>query len=331
MPRQVRIEFEGAIYHVMCRGDRRESIFEDDEDRKRFLRTLGEVVTKMGWMVHAYVLMGNHYHLLVETPESNLVRGMTWFQTTCTVRHNARHRICGHLFSGRYKAILVDPEDPAYFRTLLDYIHLNPVRAGLVRPEEGEGVLDFRWSSVQGYALKRLREPWLSVERGLETLQFEDRARDRKAFVTYLDSRAASEVAERCGMAGIRGQTLQSTLRRGWYYGREEFREWLLEKADSVIGSRRAGRQNYHGGEVRGHGEMEARRMIADWKKEQGLDREALREMRKSDGRKVEIARRIRERTGVGLQMLAKELEMGTAMNVSRLTRKVIQDAKIFS
>ena len=137
MPRQVRIEFEGAFYHVMCRGDRREAIFQDDRDRERFLATLGETVQRTGWRVHAYVLMSNHYHLLVETPVPNLVRGMTWFQTTYTVRYNAHHRVNGHLFAGRYKALLVDPESEGYLVTLLNYIHLNPVRAGLVRIGEG--------------------------------------------------------------------------------------------------------------------------------------------------------------------------------------------------
>ena len=82
MPRQVRIEFPGATYHVMCRGDRREMIVEDDTDRERFVETLREASKRAGWLVHAYVLMGNHYHLVVETPEPNLVRGMTWFQVS---------------------------------------------------------------------------------------------------------------------------------------------------------------------------------------------------------------------------------------------------------
>ena len=135
----------------MCCGDRREAIFQDDQDRERFLTTLGETVQRTGWRVHAYVLMSNHYHLLVETPFPNLVRGMTWFQTTCTVRYNARHRVNGHLFAGRYKALLVDPESEGYFVTLLNYIHLNPVRAGLVPVGEGARVQDYPWNSLCGY------------------------------------------------------------------------------------------------------------------------------------------------------------------------------------
>jgi REP element-mobilizing transposase RayT len=119
----------------MCRGDRREAIFEDDTDRECFVETLAQASKRAGWLIHAYVLMGNHYHLLVETPDPNLVRGMTWFQTTYTVSYNARRRTSGHLFVGRYKAVLVETPDggsagdASYFPTLVDDIHLNPIRA----------------------------------------------------------------------------------------------------------------------------------------------------------------------------------------------------------
>ena len=136
MARKVRIEFPGAIYHVMSRGDHQEAIFRDDQDRKRFLETLGEACAKTGWRAHAYVLMGNHYHLLLETPESNLSAGMKWLQGTYTQRFNSRHKVYGHLFQGRYKALNVE-DDNDYFQTASDYIHLNPVRAGLAAAEAG--------------------------------------------------------------------------------------------------------------------------------------------------------------------------------------------------
>ena len=135
MPRQVRIEFPGAMYHVMARGDRREAIVQGDEDRRAFMRTLGEACERAGFLVHAYVLMTNHYHLLLETTEANLSRGMGWLQNAFTRRINTRHRLWGHVFGGRYKAILVEPGN--CFWALLDYIHLNPVRAGLVNAGDG--------------------------------------------------------------------------------------------------------------------------------------------------------------------------------------------------
>jgi REP element-mobilizing transposase RayT len=108
VPRQLRVEFPGAIYHVMSRGDRRENIFRDDVDRQDFLKTLAEACQKTGFQVHAYCLMGNHFHLVVETPEANLVAGMRWLLSTYTLRLNHRHKLCGHVFSGRYKALLVE-------------------------------------------------------------------------------------------------------------------------------------------------------------------------------------------------------------------------------
>jgi putative transposase len=108
MPRQPRIEYAGAVYHVMCRGDRGEDVYADVEDRHCFLATLATACMRTGWRVHAYVLMGNHYHLLLETPEANLVAGMRWLQGTYTQRYNLRHGVGGHLFQGRYKALLVE-------------------------------------------------------------------------------------------------------------------------------------------------------------------------------------------------------------------------------
>jgi REP-associated tyrosine transposase len=110
MARKARVEFAGAVYHVLDRGDRRKPIFRDDTDRPRFLATLGEACGRRGWRIHALALMSNHYHLLLETPEANLVRGMRWFQTTWIVRFNRRHGLSGHLFQGRYKAVVVDRE-----------------------------------------------------------------------------------------------------------------------------------------------------------------------------------------------------------------------------
>jgi putative transposase len=101
MPRQLRLEYAGAIYHVMNRGDRREVIVRDRRDRERFLSTLGEACAKTGWQVHAFCLMSNHFHLVVETPQPNLVNGMSWLLGTYSSRFNRRHKLVGHLFSGR--------------------------------------------------------------------------------------------------------------------------------------------------------------------------------------------------------------------------------------
>jgi REP element-mobilizing transposase RayT len=119
---------------VINRGDRREPIFKSDADRELFLTCLDQCCAKTGWQIHAYVLMSNHFHLVVETPQPNLVAGMKWFLGTYTNRFNRRHKLFGHLFSGRYKSLIVDSSGNGYLKTVCDYVHLNPARAKLVGP-----------------------------------------------------------------------------------------------------------------------------------------------------------------------------------------------------
>jgi len=130
MARPLRIEYPGAVYHITSRGNAGHNIYQDDQDRKTFLNVLAEVVKKCNWYCHAYCLMDNHYHLLIETPEANLSYGMRQLNGIYTQRYNRRHRNVGHIFQGRFKSILVDKEN--YLLELSRYIVLNPVRAKLV-------------------------------------------------------------------------------------------------------------------------------------------------------------------------------------------------------
>src|ERR1051326_651008 len=115
-------------------GNRRQDIYLDDVDRQDFLKTMAEACQKTAWQVHGYCLMSKHYHLFVETPNANLVAGMAWLQGAYTIRLNHRHKLIGHVLSGRYKAQLVEGSGNGYLRTACDYVHLNPVRAGLLKP-----------------------------------------------------------------------------------------------------------------------------------------------------------------------------------------------------
>ena len=164
MARKLRVEYPGAIYHVMTRGDRQEPIFKDEEDHRRFLSTLGETCAKTGWQVHALCLMRNHFHLVLETPQANLVSGMKWLLGTYTSRFNRRHKLFGHLFSGRYKALIVDGSGNGYLKTVCDYVHLNPARSNLLRPEQA--LKEYAWSSWPEYLkAPRRRWEWLRVDR----------------------------------------------------------------------------------------------------------------------------------------------------------------------
>jgi putative transposase len=157
MARPLRIEYPGALYHVTSRGDRQEAIFDDDQDRRAFLKVLGDVVSRYRWRCHAYCLMGNHYHLMIETPEANLTKGMRQLNGVFTQCSNRRHKRSGHLFQGRYKAILVDRD--SYFLELARYVVLNPVRAAMVKYPHL-----WVWSSYGAMIGKATPPAWLTTD-----------------------------------------------------------------------------------------------------------------------------------------------------------------------
>ena len=153
MPRHLRVEFPGAIYHVTIRGNARQKIFNDDHDRERFLQRLSDSVETYGEQLYLFCLMSNHVHLVVETPSSNLRKFMQSLETGYTVYYNLRHDSCGHLFQGRYKAKLVEGDE--YLLKLSRYVHLNPVfvrfEKDLELKERIEHLRNYRWSSYRGY------------------------------------------------------------------------------------------------------------------------------------------------------------------------------------
>lgn len=328
MARSVRIEFGGAFYHVMARGNRREAIFKDEEDRIRFVQTLGEACAMTGWRVHAWVLLSNHYHLMLETPEPNLVAGMQWLQNTLTRRFNVRHRAWGRVFGDRYKAVLVEGEQAFYYETLMDYIHLNPVRAGLVRVSKGQGVLDYRWSSVaSGYALpKQKRTPWLAVEEGLAAFGFPDTAKGRKRMVERLERRALEEEAVRAGLVPLPEEVdaRLSHLRRGWYWGRQSFAEKMLKLTEKRLGQTKS--RAYQRGPLRqAHGLEQAERWLQEGLAAAGLDEKELLSTTGSDPRKIALAQLLWRRTAASQGWLAERLAMRSAANVSQLLRRARQ------
>ena len=145
MARPLRIEYAGALYHVTSRGNAQGAIYQDDEDRIGFLRLLHACVTRYNWYCHAYCLMDNHYHLLIETTDANLSKGMKYLNGTYTQEFNRRHKRVGHVFQGRFKAILVERE--TYLLELARYIVLNPVRARMLHTAEA-----WPWSSYRATA-----------------------------------------------------------------------------------------------------------------------------------------------------------------------------------
>jgi REP element-mobilizing transposase RayT len=157
MARPLRIQYPGALYHVTSRGNARASIYADDGDRRRFLDVLGEVVESYRWCCQAYCLMPNHYHLVVETPQANLSRGMRHLNGLYTQRYNRRHSRVGHVFQGRFKGILVERE--SHLLELVRYVVLNPVRAGIVEAAE-----NYAWSSLRATLRLAPTPSWLRCD-----------------------------------------------------------------------------------------------------------------------------------------------------------------------
>jgi REP element-mobilizing transposase RayT len=313
MGRQLRIEYAGATYHVMCRGNRRETIFQDDQDKQMFVDTLGEACLRTGWLVCAYVLMTNHYHLILETPEANLVAGMKWLQGTYTKRHNVRHRGWGHVFQGRYKAVLIDPGEDVYFRTACDYVHLNPARAFLAGTEKTGSLSEYAWSS--SWYLSRPAEDgpeWLNLGRICQTFaQKPDCIEARRLYLSYLESRSGVDVDEQ----------EVGALRRGWCLGSPEYKKAMQTKAGERLA--RIERDSVVGEVRRMHDEQTAEEVLSHAAEKAGLDLAKKDLLRKNDERKAMIAWLLAKRTTVRQEWIAERLGMGSRANVSRAIHQV--------
>ena len=331
MARGIRVEYPGAFYHVMARGNRRERIFLDDGDRRFFCQTVGETCERTGWRVHAWALMSNHYHLMVETPEANLVAGMQWLQNTYTRRYNSRHQLWGRLFGDRYKAVLSEGDSQYYYCSLMDYIHLNPVRVGLVRRAEGQSVRDYAWSSIAtGYAVPASRRPsWLAIGDGLAMAQCADTAAGRRRFVAHLDERARQEGTRGAGVIAAEGDRRRSHLRHGWYWGSQTFAEKILKLSEKAVRSRR--NRTYRSGALsRTHDQKEAERLLQEGLAAADLDENELGSLPGSDARKAALAGLLLDRTVARQSWIAERLAMRSAANVSQQVRRHrIQNPKL--
>src|SRR5271155_274573 len=181
MPRRLRVEFEGAIYHVMARGNARQKIVRDDADRGRLIDGLEQSVVRHGWELLCYVIMGNDLHLLVKTPRPNLGAGMQSFLSGYAIWAGRRWRRLGHLFQGPYRAELI--EDESYYWTVSRYVHLNPVRAALVRRPE-----QWAWSSYPGYRDASRAQAWVAYDELLAAWQGGNGGRDaRLAYARFVE------------------------------------------------------------------------------------------------------------------------------------------------
>lgn len=304
MPRKQRIEFPGATYHIISRGNYRKDLFTSESTIKSFEQSIFETVERCGWNLHAYVIMRNHYHLAVNTPEANLVVGMKWLQSTFATRFNRFHNESGHVFQGRYKSLFVT-EDRQLHR-LIDYIHLNPVRARICKVSELETFQPSSFAKlwIRNSVCKGLNRERLLQRFGLPlSRQGMRRYRDRLAVAEERNPRKRKELSKRyC---------------QGWFLGSKEAR---LELAEKVLAD--TSEADLEGQTLRGvrkeHWERVTRMALERLNK---TTDDIFRDP-KGVSWKVDIARLLRKETTASNPWIAERLNMGHPNHVSFLINR---------
>jgi REP element-mobilizing transposase RayT len=215
MARRLRVEEEGGLYHVLNRGNYRQWIFREDGAKLAFEATLLEACARVDWVLHAFCIMGNHYHLALETRGANLSEGMRWLQSVFATRFNRYRKERGHLFQGRFKSLMV--EDSARLAAVCHYIHLNPVRAGICGVSQ---LADYRWSSC--WYLNRARPAGLELRTCLEGAGgLKDTRAGRKSYERYLAWLQEDRPAQK--------QLEFAKMSRGWVLGTKAFRREMVQ------------------------------------------------------------------------------------------------------
>ncbi|MCX6952036.1 MAG: transposase [Verrucomicrobia bacterium] len=305
----LRLEYAGACYHVINRGNYRQAIFEGEGAAEAFERCLGETAAKHGWRVHAFVIMRNHFHLALETSEPNLSVGMKHLQGTWANRFNRYRGLTGRPFQGRFKALHVEPGHA--LAQVAHYIHLNPVRAKILPAEQ---VGEFRWSSLHGFP-RRGRPAWLVAGTVLaEAGGLADTAAGWRRYRDYLGVLAELSPREREEKFG--------RLSRGWVVGTKEFRQGLIqemrEHQAELTRARRPGEGEGDRQALRD--EIWAERLEAA-ARTAGVDLRKLG-LRKSAPEKVLLAAVMKATTDVSNGWLCERLKMGTPASVSQFVRR---------
>jgi putative transposase len=317
------VEYEGARYHVMCRGNRGGVVFGTEDDVRLFLKTLSDAVKRSGFTVHAYVLMSTHYHLLIETPRGNLVESMKWLQGAFTQRMNAMHQTWGHLFQGRYKAKIIDPDEPEYFRRVSDYIHLNPAVAGLAGGSAAKPLESYAWSSYPFYVKAPSQRPdWLSVGLVLEHQRLPDTLPGRRRYRERMEDRARAVCRD---PDGYTESEENKGIERGWVHGSKAFRQQMVDWLEETEGTGRSG--VYDAVQKRDLTERSVRKTIEKGCCFFGVKPSGLLRLRKGDEVKVLLAAYIKENYPLENKRISELLSMGHPTFISRCRSLVESDA----
>lgn len=310
MARKLRLEYPGAIYHVINRGNYRREVFESVGAAQSFVETMEEAVALYGWRLHAYVLMNNHFHLVLETPAANLTEGMHWLMSTAATRFNRFRQERGHLFQGRYQALPI--ENTRVMEHVIDYVHLNPVRVGIV---EAALVGAFRWSSL-GRFLRGARFAGLDSTGALVGRGWSDTPDGWTGYVEHLATLAANQGEQkRLGYDGFS---------RGWAIGGDDWRRALAaEHKGMALTPGLASR------EARALREARWGQLLNQKLTQAGRTQAEALMAPKTAGWKLLLAQAVRAQSGAAVAWLCHELALGTEGTarsmMSRLRKDKIQ------
>jgi len=303
MPRKQRIEFPGAVYHVISRGNYRKELFLSENTGRAFERTIFETAQRCGWKLHAYVIMSNHYHLAVETPEPNLVEGMKWLQSTFATRFNRLRKERGHVFQGRYKSILIG-EGRSLLR-LVDYIHLNPVRAGICDLKSLKG---YELSSYPKYFKKSPREE-LCREDFLGILELPDSLAGIRRYATHLELCEAQDPEQK--------EALAKRYCRGWFLGSKEEKKALAKELNQQHTN-----VDWEGSDLKELKEAQWETVFAQELKRHKKQQADIDADPKGAEWKAKIARLLRAKTTATNPWIAERLNMGHPSRITNLLRE---------
>jgi len=298
MPRKERIEYPGAVYHIISRGNYRKNLFSLEGSGESFEKALFEVVERCRWKLLAYVIMSNHYHLAVKTPDPNLVVGMKWLQGTFATRFNQYHKERGHVFQGRYKSILVEEDRPLL--GLINYIHLNPVRAGLC--EVGE-LQRYKLSSYPKY-WKRVQEKVLNRSGVLSLADLPDTLLGMRSYQDLLMLSEESNPERR--------DELQKKYCRGWFLGSKQAQKNVAKDLVALHPH-----VTWSGGDLRALNEESWERIVKSELIRLNREEDDIREEPKGVFWKALVAQKLRRETTAGNPWIANRLNMGHPNRVS--------------
>jgi REP element-mobilizing transposase RayT len=311
MARKLRLEYAGAIYHVISRGNYRADVFGQDRTKAAFLGCLEEASLKAGWRVHAWCVMSNHYHVCLETPEPNLVAGMRWLQATFSLRFNRFRQEHGHVFQGRYKALPVEPQSAG---AVCHYIHLNPVRAGIIKVE---ALPDWPWTSMSRLMSGRKAGSFTPVVALEHAGGLRDTPADRKRYLAYLAWLSDDDTEKK--------RLAFEQMSKDWAIGSREFKMDLIRDHKQLAEAL--------------HAQPEGERDIARevWQERLSMYLAALKksvpELRvsaKGAPWKVAVAAAMKTTTTASNPWLAEQLHMGSPFRLSRLVSACRADPQAF-